>query len=265
MRFKTTPLGVISVYVGGLVAGATYNDLNLLLAMIVTFFITAGSMTFNDYFDWKIDKINHPERPIPRGIIKPQEMLYFTIFLFIIGLTISYFINLLCFGIAILSIIILFIYEKYSKNISISGNITVAFVSAISFTFGGASIGNPYSSFILSLIAFFIMISREIIMDIRDSEGDSLFRKTLPMQIGKKPALHIATIFLLIAVALSPVPYFLYILNEWYLLAIIPVDIITLYAIFHSHSDLKNVGKTASLIRIALAIGLVAFIVGSLL
>jgi len=265
MRFKTTPLGVISVYVGGFVAGAAYNDPNLLLAMIVTFFITAGSMTFNDYFDWKIDKINHPERPVPRGVLKPVEMLYFTIVLFTIGIAISYFINLLCFGIVILSIIVLFIYEKYSKNISISGNITVAFVSAISFTFGGASVGNPYSSLILSLIAFFIIVSREIIMDIRDSEGDKLFRKTLPMQIGKKPALYIATVFLLAAVVLLPVPYFLYILNGWYLLAIIPVGIITLYAMFHAYLDIKNVDKTASLMRIALAIGLIAFIAGALL
>lgn len=265
MRFKTTPLGVISVYVGGLVAGSTYNDFHLLLATIAAFFITAGSMTFNDYFDWKIDKINHPERPIPRGIIKPQEMLYFTITLFIIGAAISYLINLLCFGIIVLSIIILIIYEKYSKNIGISGNITVAFVSAISFTFGGASVGNPYSSLILSLIAFLIMVSREIIMDIRDSEGDKLFRKTLPMQMGKKPALYVATFFLLVAVVLSPIPYFLYILNEWYLIVIIPVNIITLYAIFYSHLDIKNVDKTASLIRIALAIGLIAFIAGALL
>jgi geranylgeranylglycerol-phosphate geranylgeranyltransferase len=109
------------------------------------------------------------------------------------------------------------------------------------------------------------MVSREIIMDIRDSEGDKLFRKTLPLQIGKKPALYVATVFLLIAVALSPVPYFLYILNEWYLLAIIPVDAITLYAIFHSHLDIKNVGRAASLIRLSLAIGLIAFIAGALL
>jgi geranylgeranylglycerol-phosphate geranylgeranyltransferase len=265
MRFKTTPLGIICVYIGGLVAGAAFDSINLFLAMIVTFFIGGGSMTFNDYYDWKIDKVNHPERPIPRGIVTPNEMLYFTIFLFILGLIISYFINLLCLILVIISIIFLVIYERYTKNISLIGNINVGFVSALSFTFGGAAVGDPFSSLLLSIMAFLIMVSREIIMDIRDCEGDEPYRNTLPMKIGKKPALHVATIFLLIAVVVSPIPYFLYILNEWYLIAIVPVNIITLYSVFNSYVDIKNVAKAASLMRIALAIGLVAFVIGALL
>ena len=264
MRFKTTPLGVICVYVGGLVAGAAYDSLNLFLAMLATFLIGSGSMAFNDYFDWKIDKINHPERPIPLGILKPEEMLYFSILLFAIGVVISYFINIVCLGIAIFSLFIFLLYEKITKNAGVSGNITVAFASAISFTFGGAAVNNPLASLILSLIAFFIMVSREIIMDIRDSEGDKLFRKTLPIQIGKKPALHVATFFLIIAIILSPFPYFSYILNEWYLIAIIPVDLIALYAVIGTYIDIQNAGKAASLIRIALAIGLVAFVLGAI-
>jgi len=262
MRFKTTPLGVICVYVGGLVAGAAYNSIDLISAMLATFLIGSGSMAFNDYFDWRIDKINHPERPIPQGILKPNEMLLFSILLFAIGVLISYFINILCFSIAISSLFILVFYEKFSKNYGLSGNVTVAFASSISFIFGGSAVNNPLSSLILSAIAFFIMVSREIIMDIRDSEGDKKYRRTLPVKIGKKSALHIATFFLIIAVVLSPVPYFTYLLNEWYLFAVMPVDIIAIYAIFNTYSDIKNAGKAASLIRIALAIGLVAFVLG---
>ncbi len=165
MRFKTTPLGVICVYVGGLVAGAPYNSLNLFLAMLSTFFIGSSAQTINDYFDWNIDKINHPERPIPKGILKPNEMLYFSIILFLIGFIISIFINLLCVGIVVFSLVMLILYEKYLKNIGITGNITVGFISALSFTYGGAAVGNPFASLILSLMAFFIMVSRETIME----------------------------------------------------------------------------------------------------
>ena len=264
MRFKTTPLGVLCVFVGGLVAGAPYNSYNLFLAMLATFFIGSGSMAFNDYFDWKIDKINHPERPIPLGILKPKEMLYFSILLFAIGIAFSFFINVICLAIAIFSLFVLVLYEKVTKNAGVYGNITVAFASAISFTFGGAAVNNPLSSMILSLLAFFIMVSREIIMDIRDSEGDKLFRKTLPIQIGKKPALHVATFFLILAIILSPIPYFSYILNEWYLVAIIPVDLIAIYAVIRTYTDIQNAGKAASLIRVALAIGIVAFVLGAI-
>lgn len=146
IRPETTPLGMLTVYIGGLVAGASFNSIALLLAVVVTFFVTAGSMTFNDAFDWEIDKINHPNRPIPKGILTPKQMLQFTAFLFTIGLVLSFFINLLCTGIYIFSIGFLAIYELYTKKYGIMGNITVAFISSIAFTFGGAAVGNALAS-----------------------------------------------------------------------------------------------------------------------
>ncbi len=265
MRFKITPLGVLCVFVGGLVAGPNYNFFNLFLAMLVTFFVGSGSQTFNDYFDWKLDKINHPERPIPKGILKPKEMLYFSIILFLIGFIISIFINLLCVGIVVFSLIMLILYEKYSKNVGITGNVTVAFISALSFTYGGAAVGKPLASFILSLLAFFIMVGREIIMDIRDFEGDKLFRKTLPIQIGKKQALYVACVFLFIAVAFTPVPYFLNIFSFWYLFVVFFVDIIALFVVYDVLKDIGNVARAASIIRVGFALGLVAFILGATL
>ena len=263
MRLKTTPLGVLCVFVGGLVAGASYNSFNLFLAMLTALFVGSGAQTINDYFDRELDKITHPERPIPKGILKPNEMLYFSILLLILGFFISIFINLLCVGIVVFSIIMFIVYEKYSKKIGITGNITVAFVSALSFTYGGASVGNAIASFILSLIAFFIMVGRELIMDIRDCEGDKVYRKTLPIQLGKKPALYVACIFLFIAVAMTPVPYILNMLNIWYLVLIVFVDIIALFIVFDMLKDIKNVARAASIIRIGFLIGLIAFILGA--
>jgi len=262
IRPKTTPLGMLSVYVGGLVAGANYNSIYLLLAVVATFFITAASMTFNDFFDWEIDKISHPERPIPKKIITPKEMLYFSIIFFIIGIIIAFFINLLCFGIASISILLLVLYEKYTKNIGILGNITVAFISSISFTYGGAAVENPFSSLIISLMTFLVMVGREIIMDIRDSKGDKIIRKTLPVQIGEKKASYIACLFLFFAALSTPIPYLMGILNKWYLVIISPVVIITLLVVIWLLRDIKNAAISASLIRVGLAIALIAFIVG---
>lgn len=262
LRPKTTPLAMISVYVGGLVAGAAYHSFELLLAVISTFFITAASMTFNDYFDWQIDKINHPERPIPRGIIQPKEMLAFSLVFFAIGVTLSFFINFLCFGIAVASVLLLNVYEFYSKNVGILSNITVAFISAVSFTFGGAAVNNPSSSLILSTMTFFVMTGREIIMDIRDMEGDKQVRRSLPVKIGEKNASYVACLFLIISVALAPLPYLMKIVNLWYIVIIIPVGVITLLAVLWELRDSNNAARSASLIRIALAVSLVAFLAG---
>ena len=39
IRPETTPLGMVTVYIGGLVAGAPFNSIPLLLAVIVTFLL----------------------------------------------------------------------------------------------------------------------------------------------------------------------------------------------------------------------------------
>jgi len=262
IRPETTPLGMLTVYIGGLIAGASFTSMPLFLAVLVTFFITAGSMTFNDAYDWKIDKVNHPNRPIPKGILTPKQMLIFTFVLFSIGLVISIFINIICTGIVIFSIVFLALYELYTKKYGIMGNITVAFISSIAFTFGGAAVGNPLASLPLTLLGFLIIFGREIIMDIRDAEGDKQIRLTLPNQIGIKNAAIISSVLLLLSIAVSPLPYLLNSVSIWYLYLIIPVDTITLATIIWFLRDYKNAGISAHIIRGALALGLIGFVLG---
>jgi geranylgeranylglycerol-phosphate geranylgeranyltransferase len=264
IRPETTPLGMLTVYIGGLVAGASLTSIPLLLAVVVTFFITAGSMTFNDAYDWEIDKINHPNRPIPKGILTPKQMLQFTAFLFVIGLIITFFINLLCTGICIFSIGFLAIYELYTKKYGIMGNITVAFISSIAFTFGGAAVGNPLVTLPLTILGFLIIFGREILMDIRDADGDKQIRLTLPHQIGIKNASLISSIILLLAIAISPLPYILNIVSLWYIYVIIPVDVLTILTVVWFLKDHKNAAISAHIIRGALALGLIGFVVGIL-
>jgi len=264
IRLETTPLGMLTVYIGGLVAGASFTSIPLILAVIATFFITAGSMTFNDAFDWEIDKINHPNRPIPKGILNPKQMLQFTTLLFTIGLVISIFINLLCVCIYIFSIGFLAVYELYTKKYGIMGNITVAFISSIAFTFGGAAVGNLLASLPLTILGFLIIFGREIIMDIRDADGDKQIRLTLPNQIGIRNSSLISSFLLLLAIAVSPVPYILNLVSMWYIYFIIPVDILTIFTVICFLKDHKNAAVSAHIIRGALAIGLIGFIMGIL-
>lgn len=264
-RPKTIPLCVISVYIGGLVSGAAINSVELLLAVMTSFFIGSASMTMNDYFDREIDKISHPERPIPRGIIRPIEMLAFSSICFVVGIIISFFLNPLCLGILVVTIVCILMYEFFSKNRGIFGNITVAFASAISFVFGGAAVHNPYSALILSIITFLSMTGREILCDIKDIEGDRLVRRTVPIQIGKQNASYIVCLFLVSSIVLLPVPYFLNLVNLWYLIIIIPVGVLILLATVWVFRDTSKAAASSSLIRISGAIALFALLTGILL
>lgn len=255
-------MGLIGVFVGGIINGFEYASFNLFLAMIVVVLMTAGSMAFNDYFDWEIDKMIHPERPIPSGRLLPKESLWFAISSFFVALIFSFFINVVCFGIVVLSIGFLVLYEKFLKNQGLVGNIVVAFLSSMAFTFGGASVRQLHDALILSVMAFLLMLGREILMDVRDIKGDSLRRITLPMKIGKKYAIYLGCIFLAMTIALTPLPALWDILSVWYLIIIIPVDFLIAYAIILSIKDMQNTGRTTDIVRLGMALGLIGFVVG---
>ena len=265
IRPFTTLLGLAGAYIGAMVAGAPLISIPVILAMIVVFLVGAGSMPFNDYFDHEIDQISHPKRPIPSKRLTPQEALYFSLILFGVALTISYFINIVCFGIVVFSLGFLYIYEVFMKNIGFVGNILVAFLSSLSFTFGGAAVGNPFASILLSLITFFLFTGRETLKDVQDVKGDLLSRSTLPMKIGEKNAAIVGSIFLIIAIMITPAPYLLGQLRIGYLIFIAIVDLICIYAMIETLKDLRNTEKTVSLLRTASAIGVIAIIIGAIL
>lgn len=265
MRLFTSILGMSGAYIGGIVAGAPYFSIPLLLAMVVVFLVGAGSMPFNDYFDREVDVISHPNRPIPSKRLSPKETLYFSMLLFSFAVVISMFINLLCVAIVLASLGFLYSYEVFFKNQGFIGNIVVAFLSSMSFTFGGIAVGNPFASLLLSLLTFFLFTGRELLKDVQDVKGDRFTRMTLPMRIGEKKAVVVACLFLMVAVLLSPLPYLLHQLGIGYLLTIIIVDVLAVYVVIQNIKDLRHTDRSVRLTRIAAAIGVIAIILGATL
>jgi geranylgeranylglycerol-phosphate geranylgeranyltransferase len=254
-------LGIVCVYIGALFSGSEYFSIELLLGMIAVFCIGAGCHPFNDYFDYEIDKINHPTRPLPLGLFKPKSVLYIGLILFIISLILSSLINIFCLSINLIGIILIFFYESSLKNKGLVGNIIVAFTVSLSFIYGGAIIGELFKPTFFTTIAFFIFFGREIIMDVRDFEGDKKVRVTLPLIIGKKLTVYFATIMVAIAMVLFYIPFIYGLFSIWIVILAIPLALFTIYAISLSLYDLKNVGKTAEMLRLTMIIGLILFIV----
>jgi geranylgeranylglycerol-phosphate geranylgeranyltransferase len=147
--------------------------------------ITAGGNAMNDYFDRSIDSIIHKERPIPSKRLSPSMALVFGIGCFIAGFFLSIFINFLCLSIATINIAMLIIYEKYLKKRGFFGNISISYLVASIFLFGGAAVGNIVATAILAILAFLANMGREIMKDVEDIKGDEMERKTFPMKIVK--------------------------------------------------------------------------------
>ena len=189
----------------------------VILAMITVFFETAAGNVINDYFDYKIDLINKPERPLPSGRISLKNGRNYAYLLFLAGTICGFLISFLTdnwipFGIVLLADVILYLYAYKLKSTPLIGNLAVGFMTGFGFVFGGFSINNPdiiMTSIFLGFFAFVMTTAREIVKDIEDMEGDEADgARTLPLMIGERIPAFISAILIVIDSALCPLLYF---------------------------------------------------------
>jgi geranylgeranylglycerol-phosphate geranylgeranyltransferase len=236
---------------------------SLLLFFIVAL-ITAAGNVINDFFDAEIDAINRPSRPIPSGAVSGGAARGFAITLFLAGILVSFFTNPLCIGIAIFNALLLIAYAAKLKSTPLIGNIVVAYLSASIFLFGGALNGIEGLLHIIPVaaITFFAMLSRELLKDAEDVEGDKAGgADTLPIRVGIKKTSEFACITAVLAIAASFIPYLWW--GVWYLAGIIVVDIIIIIAVFRALScetpTCVKASNASSLLKAGMFASLVVF------
>ncbi len=200
-------LTAIAVIAGSFIAaGPEIMDFQIEVAIccVCSMMLVGGGNALNDYNDRETDKENHPERPIPSGSISADTASVCAQALLGSGLLILLFAleNKMPFVIALIGIILLIAYENGLKAAGISGNITVGLMSGAIFLFAGMAVNDPGPTLWMFGLAVLATITREIIKDIQDLEGDR-GRRTLPASIGIENSMRVAILFLLIAIGLS--------------------------------------------------------------
>ena len=200
-------LTAIAVIAGAFIAAGpdiVNFQVEIAICCISAMMLVGGGNALNDYNDRKSDKENHPNRPIPSGQISAETALNYAQLLLGGGLIVLIFTldNKMPFVIALLGMLTLVAYENGLKAAGITGNIAVGFMSGAVFLYAGMAVDNPGPTVWMFGLAFLATISREIVKDIQDLEGDR-DRKTLPSRIGINYSLNIAIIILVIAVGLS--------------------------------------------------------------
>lgn len=266
-------MGAISIILVAIIDKTV--SIPVILAMITVFFETAAGNVINDYFDYKIDLVNKPERPLPSGRISLKNGRNYAYFLFlagtICGFLISYLTNnCIPFIIVLIADVILYLYAYKLKATPLIGNLAVGFMTGFGFVFGGYSINNPqivFISIILGFFAFVMTTAREIIKDIEDMEGDKADgARTLPILIGEKIPALIAVFLIVIDSALCPLLYFYHIFGIYYLFVISIAVLLFLYSAFLiiKSQDRDTAAKSSKLLKIGMLIAFVAFIAGSI-
>ncbi|MEI6683789.1 MAG: geranylgeranylglycerol-phosphate geranylgeranyltransferase [Bacteroidota bacterium] len=206
--------------------GTALADFIALVA--ATVLIAIGGYVINDYFDVKIDSVNRPDKLVvnrlisARGAIKLHILL--NVLAMFIGFYLSWRVKAVSFGLIFPFLSgVLWIYSAKYKRVFFWGNFLVAALSSFvilivwlfeffwlrihALSFGDALpyIRSTNSIFLgYAIFAFLVSMIREIVKDMEDTEGDTLFGcRTLPVVAGMQytryivAAVIVATILLL--------------------------------------------------------------------
>ena len=263
------------------IVGHVYT-ISVILATLLVYCMAGAGNIINDVFDHEIDAVNKPDRPIPSGKISLKNAGIYAAILdsiaILLGVIISCLIhNFVFLAIIIASAVIIYMYSRYFKAMPMIGNIVVGVMIGLCFVVGGLILlceTEDWTIFKISvyigLLAAVANVARELVKDMEDIHGDELGgARTFPILYGKKVSSVIVMILLAVAVAVCILLYTSGLFNIAYLVIIIIPVVLCLYSVVSLFAskfepDEATCAKEALFLKIAMAVSLLAIIIGSI-
>jgi geranylgeranylglycerol-phosphate geranylgeranyltransferase len=258
---------LVSIPVACWIAGGTAGDWFLiLLAALAGALVTAGANAINDAFDIEIDRINRPNRPLPRGILKQRDARRMWLVMSIPAIGINIFINLFALLIVLFAVVLLYYYSARLKKTILAGNFVVGLMTGMTFIYGGAVIGSIDRAIIPALFAFLVNLARELVKDVEDIEGDRMKDAvTLPVRYGVKLSLGLSTALLLLLIGTTIAAASSAVYHKPFLYIVLIADLLMIVSIvmmWQNYSPV-NLRRVSTTLKVCMVIGLLSVIAGS--
>lgn len=195
--------------VGAYVAAGRDGVSPAAVAALVTALEVVGGFAINDYFDRDVDRINDPDRPIPRGAVTPRGALLVT------GLSLGLAVVVtvvalppLAGGLVGANVVALVAYTPLVKGRYGLGNLLVSALVGGAALLGGVAAGLTGPVVVMALLAVQMLFGLEVLKDLEDTAGDERAGlQTLPVVVGERRAVQVVLVVLAATVPLSLVPY----------------------------------------------------------
>jgi geranylgeranylglycerol-phosphate geranylgeranyltransferase len=233
-RFELPSTAGFCVILGQFLASGSLPRLSdLALGFLSIFFISATALILNDYFDYEIDKVNAPERPLPAGIVTKREVLILSNLVAILGMISSAFISFSALLVTIVVWIVGVAYNSRFKRTGLLGNLMVSFSVGMTFIFGGIVVGHPTDAIVwwFGILAMLFDLGEEIASDAMDIEGDKLIgSRSLAIVIGPQKTLRVSAVIFSAVVLVSFIPFIFQWLKQIFLIPMLLMDAIILYS-----------------------------------
>ena len=270
----TVPLGA---YFALMDAADSFPIVAVVLHTLAVVLFTGAGNAMNDIKDAEIDQIAHPMRPLPSGQLSIQQASRFTSLLWTLSVA-GHVGGLLAVEaevstylptalIYILAVVLMVTYDHgpATKNRGLSGNIVISLLVGAVILYGASAVGGfsqPVIWWIFGVV-FLTNLAREMVKDCMDMEADEGSRQTLPMTYGKEKVRMAAYVVIMGALVCLYVPFWKgpFQFGQIALQIHAILTLITLNGPMVQGNDALVAGR----IRMAMLLGLVSFIVASVL
>jgi geranylgeranylglycerol-phosphate geranylgeranyltransferase len=153
-RIGNAVMGIVGLLMGVLIAAGTGildHWQPIAFASVAVFSFIAGGNSLNDYTDREVDKLAHPERPLPSGRMTPRQVLLISIASFVISFLSFPVPELESIIIVVMAILLMLSYEAKLKKDALTGNLEIALLTGMLFLSGGAVVGMMERTYIIAL------------------------------------------------------------------------------------------------------------------
>ncbi len=261
IRCPNALMAGLTTFLGFWLSDSSLPLSSVFLLIIATICSTGFGNTINDIYDIDSDRINHPGRPLPQGIISVRSAWIYSLLLLICAMVCSFSVSSLHGFATVLPLLLLIIYALFLKATPIAGNLLVATLVAYTILYGAlGAVGFPRLIFPASM-AFLLNFSREIIKDLQDSKGDQdsgvitsaiLSIRTLKTIIFICSMICLSLLFITISMKLFGNLYTIIGLS-----AILPLHVYRTVLIYRKGIE-KRFAQISTLFKLEMLIGLVA-------
>jgi geranylgeranylglycerol-phosphate geranylgeranyltransferase len=258
----------VSIPVACWIAGGVEHDrLSILLAGLTGALVAAGANAINDVFDIDIDRINRPNRPLPRGALTQYDARRMWLIVSIAAFGINLFLISTALLIVVLSIALLYFYSALLKRTVLIGNVVIGLMTGMAFIYGGVVVGRVDRAVVPALFAFLVNLSRELLKDVEDLEGDRKEHAvTMPIKYGVKPTLVLATASLLVLIGATIAVAIFVLYQSAFLYIVLVADClmcVSIVLMWRDHS-LTVIRRVSKILKLSMIVGLLSIIAGSM-
>jgi len=239
----------------------TLTDVRLMLLALSSVFIAAAGYIINDYYDVKIDLINKPNRVVVGKILKRRVAMVAHTVLNFLGIAIGFLLSWQIGVINFFTAVILWFYSNQLKRIALVGNVTVAFLTALSiFVINVLYEQNNYLVIAYALFAFTFTMIREVIKDMEDVKGDLTFGcRTFPVVYGlRKTKVLLYTTSIVFLIGLTTLAYLFIGLQmaSFSLLLLIPLGLLS-YKLYFADTT-KHFNTLSNYCKVIMLLGILS-------